>query len=181
MHDGRIELEKNLVRVKRIGRWFEGNFGGFETGDWNPDGNELEIFELAENWKNYLASRMKPYIAGRVLEVGAGLGANTRILCGEDANFYLALEPDSQLCPEPASELCGMHWSQPSVTQGRPPCPMRQAAAMPGSSGSNSTFLTWSLRHRHLVMETSHCCMNSWSDRFPDLGRKTIESLNGTF
>ncbi len=27
-------------------------------------GEELEFFELAENWKRYFASRLRPYVSG---------------------------------------------------------------------------------------------------------------------
>ena len=44
-------------------------------------GKELELFEYAENWKRYFASHMKPYLKGSVLEVGAGIGGTTKVLC----------------------------------------------------------------------------------------------------
>lgn len=43
-------------------------------------GEELELFELANNWKCYVASRIRPHLFGDVLEVGAGLVANIRHL-----------------------------------------------------------------------------------------------------
>lgn len=57
-------------------------------------GNELELFRDAVNWKRYFASRLKPYLGQRVLEVGAGLGTNTRVLCTNDASDWTCLEPD---------------------------------------------------------------------------------------
>jgi SAM-dependent methyltransferase len=61
-------------------------------------GEELEIFQFAENWKRYVAQRVRPYLTGHVLEVGAGLGANTPYLYRKDLQSFLSLEPDSQLC-----------------------------------------------------------------------------------
>jgi len=63
-------------------------------------GEELKFFELAENWKRYLASRLRPYISGRVLEVGAGMGATASHLYRDDLQRYLSLEPDARLCGE---------------------------------------------------------------------------------
>ncbi len=53
-------------------------------------GKELELFERAENWKRYFASFMSPYIRGDVLEVGAGIGGTTKVLCnGQQSNLDL--------------------------------------------------------------------------------------------
>lgn len=49
------------------------------------------------NWKRYFASVLKPYIRGRVLEVGAGLGGTTRVLCDGSAASWTCLEPDRGL------------------------------------------------------------------------------------
>jgi SAM-dependent methyltransferase len=59
-------------------------------------GRELEIFAHAENWKAYWHSRIRGWIRGDVLEVGAGLGVNTKLLRGAE-NSWLCLEPDAQL------------------------------------------------------------------------------------
>jgi len=60
-------------------------------------GSELEIFEKARNWKAYLRGSMQPYLAGSVLEVGAGLGANTRQFASLDFDHWTCLEPDAEL------------------------------------------------------------------------------------
>jgi SAM-dependent methyltransferase len=59
--------------------------------------DELELFAKATNWKAYWASRIAPFIKGDVLEVGAGLGANTELLRSFSRGRYVCLEPDSQL------------------------------------------------------------------------------------
>ena len=63
-------------------------------------GKELELFQVAENWKRYFARRVRPYLNGRVLEVGAGIGANVPYLYREDLEQFISLEPDLQLCEQ---------------------------------------------------------------------------------
>ncbi len=65
--------------------------------DFHYIGKELELFQEAKNWKNYFSSFILPYIRGRVLEVGAGIGANTALLCQEDHPLWLCLEPDGNM------------------------------------------------------------------------------------
>jgi len=62
-------------------------------------GNELELFAHARNWKRYWGSVVGPYLRGDVLEVGAGLGANTQLLRAraEAVRHWVCLEPDSRL------------------------------------------------------------------------------------
>jgi trans-aconitate methyltransferase len=60
-------------------------------------GSELEIFEKAHNWKAYLRRFMQPYLMGSVLEVGAGLGANTRQFASLGFDHWTCLEPDPAL------------------------------------------------------------------------------------
>jgi SAM-dependent methyltransferase len=57
-------------------------------------GSELELFEKAENWKAYYQKLIRDYLGHEVLEVGAGIGATTRALCGEKQRRWLCLEPD---------------------------------------------------------------------------------------
>src|SRR2546421_1225613 len=60
-------------------------------------GGELELFARAQHWKEYWISRLRPYIGSSVLEVGAGIGANTLLLrTGAEAQ-WVCLEPDPQL------------------------------------------------------------------------------------
>src|SRR5271154_2687044 len=60
-------------------------------------GSELEIFEKAHNWKAYLRLSMQSYLRGSVLEVGAGLGANTRQFAALQFDRWTCLEPDRSL------------------------------------------------------------------------------------
>jgi len=57
-------------------------------------GSELELFEKAENWKAYYQNLIKDYLGQEVLEVGAGIGATTRMLCSQKQSRWLCLEPD---------------------------------------------------------------------------------------
>ena len=63
-------------------------------------GNELELFLHAENWKRYVAKRLCRYIKGTVLEVGAGLGANSPYLYRDNLQQFVSLEPDPKLCDQ---------------------------------------------------------------------------------
>jgi SAM-dependent methyltransferase len=63
----------------------------------NYVGTELELFAKAKNWKNYIRSILKRYIKGNVLEVGAGIGSNTALLCHCQYENWLCLEPDTNL------------------------------------------------------------------------------------
>lgn len=60
-------------------------------------GRELDIFARAQRWKQYWSAQVKPYIAGDVLEVGAGIGANTPFLRGATQGRWVCLEPDPEL------------------------------------------------------------------------------------
>jgi SAM-dependent methyltransferase len=68
-------------------------------------GTELDVFALADNWKAYYGSFLKPFLAGDVLEVGAGLGATTRALCNGTQARWTCLEPDPSLAAGIAARL----------------------------------------------------------------------------
>jgi 2-polyprenyl-3-methyl-5-hydroxy-6-metoxy-1,4-benzoquinol methylase len=74
-------------------------------------GSELEIFEHAHNWKAYLRRSMQPYLSGSVLEVGAGLGANTRQFAVLPFDRWTCLEPDPDLLEQiqPGAPLLDRH------------------------------------------------------------------------
>src|SRR5947207_14029173 len=60
-------------------------------------GSELDLFEKARNWKAYWRSQIAGFVRGDVLEVGAGIGANTLALAGLDFERWTCLEPDAAL------------------------------------------------------------------------------------
>ncbi|MFO1042301.1 MAG: methyltransferase domain-containing protein [Planctomycetaceae bacterium] len=60
-------------------------------------GNELELFQEATCWKSYFASHLRPYLKGNVLEVGAGIGGTSRVLCHDGVESWTMLEPDPGL------------------------------------------------------------------------------------
>ena len=60
-------------------------------------GSELALFEKARNWKTYWRSVVAPFVHGAVLEAGAGIGANTRLLRELPHSRWTALEPDAAL------------------------------------------------------------------------------------
>ena len=63
-------------------------------------GNELDIFAHAINWKSYFRSHVQKYLGHNVLEVGAGVGGTTRLLCTNKQDRWLCLEPDSHLADQ---------------------------------------------------------------------------------
>jgi 2-polyprenyl-3-methyl-5-hydroxy-6-metoxy-1,4-benzoquinol methylase len=65
--------------------------------DFRYDGQELDLFAQAVNWKRYFAAQMRSFLGRRVLEVGAGLGATTRMLCDGTPRSWTCLEPDAEL------------------------------------------------------------------------------------
>jgi 2-polyprenyl-3-methyl-5-hydroxy-6-metoxy-1,4-benzoquinol methylase len=60
-------------------------------------GRELDLFAAATHWKSYLSAQIRPYLGPSVLEVGAGIGATTRLLCTSRQIRWVALEPDAVL------------------------------------------------------------------------------------
>jgi SAM-dependent methyltransferase len=60
-------------------------------------GDELELFRAATVWKSYFRSHVEPFLRGAVLEVGAGLGGTTRLLCQSRQDSWICLEPDEKL------------------------------------------------------------------------------------
>jgi SAM-dependent methyltransferase len=60
-------------------------------------GGELKLFARAGRWKQYWSSQLRPFIQGAVLEVGAGIGANTLRLRSGSERRWVCLEPDPSL------------------------------------------------------------------------------------
>jgi Methyltransferase domain len=63
-------------------------------------GSELELFANAIHWKRYFADQMRPFMGSRVLEVGAGIGGTTRVLCRGGEARWLCVEPDAALAQQ---------------------------------------------------------------------------------
>jgi 2-polyprenyl-3-methyl-5-hydroxy-6-metoxy-1,4-benzoquinol methylase len=61
-------------------------------------GSELEIFAHAHRWRAYWRSQVSPYLGENVLEIGAGIGSVTRLLCNSNMKRWVALEPDLLMC-----------------------------------------------------------------------------------
>jgi SAM-dependent methyltransferase len=68
-------------------------------------GQELDIFAHAKNWKHYWSSCVRPFLTGDVLEVGAGIGANTPMLAPHLAHSWVCLEPDVTLAERASAAL----------------------------------------------------------------------------
>jgi SAM-dependent methyltransferase len=68
-------------------------------------GEELDLFSAARCWKAYVAAQIRPFLGAEVLEVGAGIGATTRELCGASQSRWVALEPDASLSGRAAVAL----------------------------------------------------------------------------
>lgn len=65
--------------------------------DFSYIGTELEVFNHANEWKNYYGKQLRPYLGEEVLEVGAGIGGTTKILCQSKQKRWVCLEPDQNL------------------------------------------------------------------------------------
>lgn len=63
-------------------------------------GDELQLFSHARNWKSYFAAQISPFIKGDVVEVGAGLGGTTEVLCSGQESSWTCIEPDPNLCQQ---------------------------------------------------------------------------------
>ncbi len=67
------------------------------AGDIEYLSEDLHIFRHARHWKRYFARQLRPFLGRSVLEVGAGLGATTQMLCPADTDRWLCLEPDADM------------------------------------------------------------------------------------
>jgi len=68
-------------------------------------GSELDLFSAATCWKSYFRDQLAPYLGDVVLEVGAGLGGTTRVLCRGTERRWVCLEPDTTLAGRLRSEV----------------------------------------------------------------------------
>ena len=76
------------------------------------EGSELDLFEKARNWKAYWRAQIRDFVRGDVLEVGAGIGANTLTLAGLDFERWTCLEPDAALAARVTLPPDGRHRSE---------------------------------------------------------------------
>ena len=65
--------------------------------DFKYVGSELELFADVLNWKAYWSGQIRPFLRGDILEVGAGIGSNTRLLDPGFSGRWVCLEPDPEL------------------------------------------------------------------------------------
>ncbi len=89
--------------------------GSERSNEFAYAGAELDVFALAKNWKSYFRSRIADAIHGDVLEVGAGIGATTRLLCDGRQRSWTALEPDAKLADRLLADL-SIGQPRPTVT-----------------------------------------------------------------
>lgn len=76
-------------------------------GDFHYVGSELDLFAEARNWKAYWSRQIGSYIRGDVLEVGAGIGSNTGLMCDRTGGRWVCLEPDPVLASQLEEALRG--------------------------------------------------------------------------
>src|SRR5260370_33833379 len=69
------------------------------------DGSELGLFAAVRHWKSYWSAEIRHVLRGDVLEVGAGIGSNTRYLDSGQLGRFVCLEPDTQLVGRLEGEL----------------------------------------------------------------------------
>ncbi len=74
-------------------------------GDFHYVGSELDLFAGARNWKAYWSRRIDSFLSGDVLEVGAGIGSNTELMCDRAAGRWVCLEPDPGLASKLSESL----------------------------------------------------------------------------
>lgn len=55
---------------------------------------EMCVGQYAVNWKAYFSKSFQKYIKGDVVEVGAGIGANTKFMFTDQVTSWTYLEPD---------------------------------------------------------------------------------------
>ena len=79
----------------------------------------LSYFADATNWKSYLRAFLSKYIRGAVLEVGAGIGATTKVLYDGSQRSWVCLEPDPNLARKHREEMAQFpHTCKPEIVLG---------------------------------------------------------------
>jgi len=82
-------------------------------------GTELVLFEKAANWKGYWREQIASYVGGHVLEVGAGIGANTKSLASLPHTRWTSLNPDAALASQ-IQEVSKLHSTLTKTIGGLP-------------------------------------------------------------
>lgn len=95
-------------------------------------GQELTVFAEATNWKKYYTRFIRPYFGKKVLEVGAGIGATTAVLCDGTQAEWICLEPDASLRREIDARI---------AHHGLPPCCRTQNGSV-GELSADALFDT---------------------------------------
>src|SRR5580698_8436460 len=85
--------------------------------DFVYEGSELAIFEHATNWKRYWSAHVRRHLGNRVLEVGAGIGANTPYL-NRGSSEWVCLEPDKKMAAILGARLRAKELSATEVIAG---------------------------------------------------------------
>jgi SAM-dependent methyltransferase len=75
-----------------------------EGASYEYEGSELELFAHATRWKAYWKRALAPWIRGDVLEVGAGIGANTPLIRDLASGAWTCLEPDARMLERARSD-----------------------------------------------------------------------------
>ena len=83
----------------------------FADSEFKYAGSELDLFEKARNWKAYWRTQIAAFVRGDVLEVGAGIGANTLTLAALNYTNWTCLEPDTALAARIELPPSGRHQS----------------------------------------------------------------------
>lgn len=83
--------------------------------DFKYVGSELDLFAHVKNWKTYWSEQIQPYVHGDVLEVGAGIGANTELLRPSGTGRTVCVEPDPGLTTQLEQRLRTMASDRPRV------------------------------------------------------------------
>lgn len=68
-------------------------------------GRELDLFADAGNWKSYWIKAIEKYIQGNVLEVGAGIGSNSKRFADLRMTSLTCLEADPMLAEQLAKTI----------------------------------------------------------------------------
>ena len=83
-------------------------------------GTELDLFKHATNWKKYFSKKLFPFIKGDVLEVGAGIGSNTKFLSAqkESIDSWFFLEPDKNLASQIEANTADLNLPKKTIVNG---------------------------------------------------------------